>query len=113
MGVREVRMVRFRRCGSRFAKSNAIKVHRHGRSQQQALVYVPPVRVFRLQLGGRGHFLRHLRVPVFGYRVDVCVFLWSGVAASALLTVGYCPLDLCLTSMHTITTCYRPSTDLW
>jgi hypothetical protein len=78
MDLREVRMVRLRRCGSRLAKSNAVKVHY--RSQPQ-VVHVPPVHIFRLQLGARGHCPRHRRVPV---RSEICAFLWSGEATSVL-----------------------------
>jgi hypothetical protein len=82
MDVREVRMVRFRRCGSRLAKSNAVKVH--CRSQPQ-VVYVPPVHVFRLQLGDHCYLLRPRCVPEFGSgTVLLCAFLWSGEATSVL-----------------------------
>jgi hypothetical protein len=99
MDVREVRMVGFRRCVPRLAKSKAIKAH--CRSQPQVVCRLP-VRVFRLQLGGSCHHLLLLRDQI---RTDECVFLWSGMATTcALLTVGHplilrlsrcCPYLLC------------------
>ena len=79
MDLREVRMVRFHRCGSRLTKSNAAKVHR--RSQPQ-VVYIYPVHVLRLELGGRGHVLGPQRIRVDSE--ELCAFLWSGVATSVL-----------------------------
>jgi hypothetical protein len=72
----------------RLAKSNVIKVY--CRPQPQ-MVHVLPVHVFRIQLGGPGHRLRHRRVHE---GTGICDFLWSGMATCAL-TIGY-PLIFCL-----------------
>jgi hypothetical protein len=94
MDLREMRMVRFRCCGPRLVKSNAVKVQ--CRSQPQ-VVYVHPVRVFRLQLGARGHFHRPQCVTAFGYRTEICAFLWSGEAPlcsvdARILPIGSLPV---------------------